>query len=151
MDMNEHEFQILCVCGSNKKIKNAVDGFEWKKSVYTYGFVDNVDVMMDAADFIITKPGGLTTSEALAKGLPMITMNPIPGHEDRNLNFLVNAGAALMVNDNYPISEALNLMFGCEWRTELMRESVKRLGKPNAAADFYAFSCEKVSAKSTAI
>ncbi|MGN0106647.1 MAG: glycosyltransferase [Hominilimicola sp.] len=151
MDMNGHEFQILCVCGSNKKIKNAVDGFEWKKSVYTYGFVDNVDVMMDAADFIITKPGGLTTSEALAKGLPMITMNPIPGHEDRNLNFLVNTGAAIMVNKNYSISEALNLMFGCEWRMELMRESVSRLGKPNAAADLYEFACEKVLAKSTAI
>ena len=53
--------------------------------------------MMDAADFIITKPGGLTTSESLAKGLPMITMNPLPGQEDRNLNFLVNNGAAIMV------------------------------------------------------
>lgn len=151
MDMSEHNFQILCVCGSNKKIKNAVDGLEWRKNIYTYGFVDNVDIMMDAADFIITKPGGLTASEALAKGLPMIILNPIPGHEDRNLNFLVNAGAAVTVNANYSISEALNLMFGCSWRKDLMRESVKHLGKPNAAADLYEFSAGKVSAKSTVI
>ena len=151
MDMNEHEFQVLCVCGSNKKIKNSVDEFEWTKNVYTYGFTDNVDIMMDASDLIITKPGGLTTSEALAKGLPMITMNPIPGHEDRNLNFLVNAGAAVMVNKNYPISDALNLMLGCSWRKELMVESVKCLGKPDAAKELYEFACEKVSAKSTVI
>lgn len=151
LDESEHEFQILCVCGTNKKVKAAVDEFMWNKTVYSYGFVDNMDVMMDASDFIISKPGGLTTSEALAKGLPMITMNPIPGHEDRNLSFLVNNGAALMVNDNYPMSDAINLMFGCPWRRALMEESVKRLGKPNAAADLYDFSCAKVLAKSTVI
>ncbi len=151
LDGCAHDFQILCVCGSNKKIKDAVDSFEWKKTVFSYGFVDNIDVMMDAADFIISKPGGLTTSESLAKGLPMITMNPIPGHEDRNLSFLVNNGAAVMVNKNYSIEDAVNLMFSCPWRRELMEESVKRLGKPNAAADLYEFCCEKVRAKTTSI
>ncbi|MCH5209546.1 MAG: glycosyltransferase [Oscillospiraceae bacterium] len=151
MDVNEHDFQILCVCGSNKKIKSAVDEFEWTKKVYSYGFVDNVDVMMDAADFIISKPGGLTTSEALAKGLPMVILNPIPGQEDRNLNFLVNSGAAITVNEDYRIGDALNLMFGCPWRTELMRESIKHLGKPDAAKNLYEFSMEKVEAKSTVI
>ena len=56
-----------------------------------------------------------------------------------------------MVNKNYPISDALNLMLGCSWRKELMVESVKRLGKPDAAKDLYEFACEKVSAKSTVI
>lgn len=151
MDSSPHDFQILCVCGSNKKIKAAVDENIWTKPVFTYGFVDNVDVMMDAADFIISKPGGLTTSETLAKGLPMIIMNPLPGQEDRNLNFLVNNGAAIMVNDTYSISEALNLMLDCPWRVALLEESVSRIGKPAATADFYNFCCEKVSAKSTLI
>lgn len=140
MDSYKADFQILCVCGSNKKAKADIDKCIWHKSVYTYGFVNNVDVMMDAADVIISKPGGLTTSETLAKGLPMITMNPLPGQEDRNLNFLVNSGAAIMVNDAYTISEALNQLFECEWRLELLRESVKKLGKPNAAADLYEFA-----------
>ncbi|MBQ8301897.1 MAG: glycosyltransferase [Clostridia bacterium] len=143
------DFQILCVCGSNKKVKAGVDDFDWNKNVYSYGFVDNIDVMMDAADIIITKPGGLTTSEALAKGLPIITMNPIPGQEDRNLSFLVNNGAAIMVNDNFSVTDALNILLSSSWRLSLMEESVKHLGKPNAVADLYDFSCAKVREKST--
>lgn len=151
MDICAHDFQILCVCGSNKKIKAAVDSFDWNKTVYSYGFVDNLDEMMDASDFIITKPGGLTTSEALAKGLPLIIMNPIPGHEHRNLSFLVNSGAAIMVNEDYSITDAMNMMFTCPWRQALMAESVKRLGKPNAAAQLYDFACERILEKSTVI
>lgn len=151
IDTYPENFQVLCVCGTNKKIKDMVDESEWHRKIYAYGFVDNVDVMMDAADFIITKPGGLTTSESLAKGLPMITMNPLPGQEDRNLNFLVNNGVAIMVNDTYSVSEAINQMFKCPWRVEMLRESVKHLGKPNATAELYDFACEKVLAKSTAI
>ncbi len=151
IDGYQHDFQVLCVCGSNEKIKKTVDSFKWKKHVYSYGFVNNVDVMMDAADFIISKPGGLTTSESLAKGLPMIIMNPIPGHEVRNLDFLVNNGAAISVDAVYSISNALNLMLNCPWRMELMSESVKHLGKPNATNDLYRFAEEKLFAKSTSI
>lgn len=141
MEMDEYpaEFQIVCVCGSNAKAKAAVDECEFKKNVYNYGFVDNVDVMMDAADFIVSKPGGLTTSETLAKGLPMIVMNPLPGQEDRNTDFLVNSGAVIAVNERYTISEALHQLLSCEWREKLLRESVAHIGKPNATADLYDF------------
>ena len=149
MDDYPADFQILCVCGSNKKVKADIDEYLWKKAVYAYGFINNVDVMMDASDFIISKPGGLTTSEILAKGLPMITMNPLPGQEDRNLNFLVNNGAAIMVNNTYTISEALHQLLSCDWRVELLCESVKRLGKPNAAGELYEFVCKNLLAKST--
>lgn len=149
MDNYPADFQILCICGSNKKAKADIEEYPWKKSVYTYGFVNNVDVMMDAADFIISKPGGLTTSETLAKELPMITMNPLPGQEDRNLNFLVNNGAAIMVNNTYTISDALHQLLSCDWRMELLRKSVKHLGKPNAAADLYEFACKNLLEKST--
>ena len=151
IDSSSHEFQILCVCGSNEKLKESVDSYEWRKKVYSYAFVDNVDEMMDASDFIITKPGGLTTSEALCKGLPMITMNPIPGHEDRNLNFLVNTGTAIMVNNLYKLDEAINLMFSCPWKRSLMEESVNQIGKPNAAADLYDFLVAKVMEKEGSI
>ncbi|MCI8403993.1 MAG: glycosyltransferase [Clostridia bacterium] len=151
IDLYPHNFQMICVCGSNKKLKNTVDEYAWRKKVYAYGFVDNVDIMMDASDFIITKPGGLSTSEALAKGLPMIAMNPIPGQEDRNLSFLVNNGAAIMVNQNYSIADAMNIMFNCPWRKSLLQESVSHLGKPLATSDLYYFSCEKVLEKSAVI
>ncbi|MDD6484710.1 MAG: glycosyltransferase [Clostridiales bacterium] len=139
MDAFESDFQMLVVCGSNKKLKAQVDEHDWKKTVYCYGFVDNVDVMMDASDIIITKPGGLTTSETFAKGLPMITMNPLPGQEDKNLVFLVNNGAAVAVNSEFTIVEALYQLLTENWRVEHMKESIAHIGKPNATRDLYNF------------
>lgn len=137
IDSFEADFQVIIVCGSNEKLKSFVDETEWTKDVRSYGFVNNVDVLMDASDIILTKPGGLTTSEAFAKGLPLIAMNPIPGQEDKNMAFLVNNGAAVAVNDEYTVSEALHQLMTEEWRVEIMRESVRHIGKPNATADLY--------------
>ena len=139
MDAFDADFQIIVVCGSNEKLFSFINERAWQKDVYGYGFVNNVDLMMDASDVIVTKPGGLTTSEAFAKGLPMIAMNPIPGQEDKNLAFLVNNGAAIAVNSEYTISEALYQLLNEEWRVELMRESVRHIGKPDATARLYDF------------
>lgn len=139
MDAFDADFQMIVVCGSNEKLFSFINEQEWQKDVYGYGFVNNVDLMMDASDVIVTKPGGLTTSEAFAKGLPMIAMNPIPGQEDKNLAFLVNNGAAIAVNSEYTISEALYQLLNEEWRVELMRESVRHIGKPDATARLYDF------------
>ncbi len=147
IDKFPHDFQIICVCGSNKRTKKELENCEWTKDVYIHGFVDNINVMMDAADFIISKPGGLTTSEAFAKGLPMITVNPLPGQEDRNVDFLVNSGAVIYVNKRYTVSEALYQML-CPWRFELIKESVKHIGKPNASRDLYQFIKENIFVKS---
>ena len=151
MDDFAYDFQILCVCGSNKRIKAAIEKCSWKKEIHIFGFVDNIYDMMDAADIIVTKPGGLTTSEAFAKGVPIITVNPLPGQEDRNEDFLVNSGAAIMVNKRYGISEALYQVLNCPWRIKLMEESVRHIGKPNAAEDLYQFVLEKVSENSAGI
>lgn len=134
LDKLSLDFQIISVCGNNKKLKKSIDCLETKKSVYNYGYVNNVDVMMDASDCIITKPGGLTTSEALAKGLPMIISNPVPGQEDRNVEFLLNAGAAIKVSNTYPIDEAMHQMFASD-RMSLIRQAISILGKPNATRD----------------
>ena len=132
LDAVDGKFQILCVCGNNKKVKKEIDENVWQKSVYSYGFVDNIDVMMDAADCIITKPGGLTTSEFLAKGLPAIIVDPIPGQEERNMEFLVNNGAAVMVTETFPIDEAFYELLKYPWRLEMLSKSVQYLGKPDS-------------------
>lgn len=126
------DFQVICVCGNNEKTYREIAEKRWKKSVMPFGFVDNVDVMMDAADCIITKPGGLTTSEFLAKKLPAVIMNPIRGQEDRNMEFLVNNGAALMVTETFGIDEALFEILKNPWRLKLLEESVAHLGKPES-------------------
>lgn len=138
LDKLDMDFQIITICGNNDKLKRSIDELETKKKIYNYGYVDNVDVFMDAADCIVTKPGGLTTSEALAKGLPMIMNNPVPGQEDRNVEFLLNAGAAIKVSKTFPIDDAIYQMFTGN-RREVIGETIKGLGKPNATPDLVDF------------
>ncbi len=139
LDKSDLDFQIISVCGYNSRLKQKIDKTEFRHKIYNYGFTDKVDLLMDAADCIVTKPGGLTTSEALAKGLPMIIANPIPGQEDRNEEFLLNNGAAIKVSKTCPIDEALFQIFSNDIRLKTMREMVGFLGKPNATQDFVDF------------
>ncbi len=139
IDRLEFDFQVICVCGKNKKKFKEISHHTWNKNIITLGFVNNVDLLMDASDCIITKPGGLTTSEFLAKQLPAVIMNPIRGQEDRNTEFLVNAGAAVMVTKTFGIAEALSHVLNCPWRLETLKQSVKNLGKPNATKDLCDF------------
>lgn len=139
IDAFDADFQLLVICGSNGKLLDFVTGRSWNHPVRGFGFTENVALMMDASDIIVSKPGGLTTSEAFAKGLPMIAMNPIPGQEDQNLAFLVNNGAAVAVNSEYTVSDALYQLLSEKWRAELMRESVRRIGKPDSTKRLYDF------------
>lgn len=138
------DFQMLCVCGHNTKAKKSLEKMNIRHKVYSYGYVDNVDIMMDAAEFIITKPGGVTMSESLAKGLPVILVNPIPGQEDRNQEFLVNNGLAMAVSDTYPVDEAVYQLLCNEWRREHFSEGIKWISNPNSAKDLGDFIVERL-------
>ncbi len=142
LDKLDIDFQMIIVCGRNKSLRKRLDGLKTEKEKYVYGFAKNVDVLMDASDCIITKPGGLTVSESLAKGLPMILMNPIPGQEDRNLEFLLNNGLAQYITDTYPVDEAVYQLFNNKWKQENLREGIKYIGKPNAVKDLCNFILE---------
>ena len=139
LDELDIDFQILVACGNNKALKRRVDKLKTQKSLYTYGFVDTVDLMMDAASCIVTKPGGLSVSESLAKGLPMILMNPIPGQEDRNLEFLLNNGLAQYITDTYPVDEAVYQLLSNPWRIENQKKGIQAVGKPFATRDLCEF------------
>lgn len=130
LDNSDMDFQIISVCGNNQKLKKQIDKMKKKHKIYNYGFTDKVNIMMDAADCIITKPGGITTSEALAKGLPMIIANPIPGQEDRNVEFLMNNGAALKVSSTFTVDEAIYQIFTNQTRLKQLCEICGVLGKP---------------------
>lgn len=147
LDESDGDFQVLCVCGNNKRLYSRISNHAWKKPVYPYAFVDNVDIMMDASDCIVTKPGGLTMSEALAKGLPAILCNPIPGQEERNSEFLLNNGAAMKISPTFPIDEAIFHLLLHDWRFEQISSSVKMLGKPSAAKDLGEFIIDLIERK----
>lgn len=137
LDKLDLDFQILSVCGSNKSLRRKIEKMQLKKKVHNFGFVDNVDVMMDASNIIVTKPGGLTVSESLAKGLPMVLMNPIPGQEERNVEFLLNNGLALRISKTFPADEAIYQLLLDPARTQAMVDRILQIAKPNAARDLY--------------
>ena len=137
-----HSFQLLIVCGKNKKQRKQFEKYRQEhgfEHLHVYGFVDNVQEMMDAADILVSKPGGLTVSEALAKKLPMVVVNPIAGHEERNLEFLLNCGLAVSATKTFPLDEAVNLLLSIPRRREEMRRAIETVAKPHALEDICQF------------
>ena len=131
--------QIIAVCGNNAKAKADLESMETRCRLLPLGFVDYVDRLMDAADCIVTKPGGLTTSEALAKGLPMVIVNPIPGQEARNAQFLLNSGTAVATHDMCTADELVIRLMDEPRRLEAMRLSIEELRHPTSTADVCEF------------
>lgn len=99
------------------------------------GFVNHVDELMAAADLIVTKPGGLTSSEALARGLPMMIVHPIPGQETRNSDYLLENGAAVKVNNLASLPHKLNQLLADPQRLSAMRAAARQISRPRAAFD----------------
>lgn len=137
--------QILAVCGNNKKMLNKLREKDYGENVRIYGFTDEVDILMDASDCIVTKPGGLTTSEAMAKRLPMILVNPIPGQEERNLEFFINNGVALSVTKTFTMDEALYFLFGNKSRIESIQKQLDVIAKPHASENLAKFIIDMAS------
>jgi processive 1,2-diacylglycerol beta-glucosyltransferase len=97
------------------------------------GFTDEIPRLMAAADLVIGKPGGLTTSEALAAGLPFAVVDPYPLQEEANANFLLEHGAAMRIDPLSTLELKLGRFFGDEKRRAAMSEAARRLGRPHAA------------------
>lgn len=143
-DMKE-DFQIISVCGNNRHMKQHIDDMKTKKVLFNFGFVNNVDIMMDAADFIVTKPGGLTVSEAIAKKVPIILIDPIPGQEDRNREFLLNNGLAVGVSDTMTVDEVLYELLHCKTRCEQISAMQEILGNADSSKKLGDFIINEIS------
>ncbi|MFZ5975467.1 MAG: MGDG synthase family glycosyltransferase, partial [Bacillota bacterium] len=124
------DYQVLVVCGSNKALKKRLEK-DKAPNTHIFGYVDNVEVFMDAADCVFTKPGGLTVSECIAKGLPMILTTPIPGVEERNMQFLLNNAMALAADGYLPLDDVLHTLFENPHRLEQMHQMQRLYGCEN--------------------
>ena len=144
MESSEIDCQIIVVCGNNDKLRNKLKIFENNPNIKVYSFVNNMHEIMSAADLLITKPGGLTTAEALAKGLPMIIVNPLPGQEARNTSFLLNAGVAAKVNFETELPIVLKQILNNPIRIPQMKEMAKYLGKPQAVKEIVDLALTKL-------
>jgi processive 1,2-diacylglycerol beta-glucosyltransferase len=90
---------------------------------------------MAASDILLGKPGGLTTSEALARGLIFVIVNPIPGQEERNSDHLLEEGVAIRCNNLPVLAYKLDRLLGDSSRMDNMRANARRLARPHAARD----------------
>lgn len=132
LDQVEGPFQVLVVAGRNRTLRRQLAGQDRRYPTHVLGFVDNMHELMAVADLIITKPGGLTSSEALAMGKPMVVLDPIPGQEAANSDFLLEHGAAAKVNRIEDLPFRLRQLLGSAKLTALAR-AAKSLGRPQAA------------------
>ena len=94
-----------------------------------------MDEYMSAADLIVGKPGGLTTSEALAKNLIFVVVNPIPGQEERNSDHLLEQGCAIKCNNLPTLAYKIDELMNDKARFETMKANVLRFARPNASRD----------------
>jgi processive 1,2-diacylglycerol beta-glucosyltransferase len=131
----ERPLEIVVVSGRNAKAKEQLAGVSVPKRhrVKVLGFTDQMDELMCAADLVVSKPGGLTTSETLARGAAMVIVDPIPGQESRNSDFLLENGAAIKVNNLASLGFKVEKILSDRGRLEELKENAKRLGRPRAA------------------
>ncbi|WP_240162486.1 glycosyltransferase [Glaciimonas sp. PAMC28666] len=130
----ERDFQLVALAGKNIELLNSLQQIAARhpQRLKACGFSHEVEKLMACADLVITKPGGLTTSECLAIGVPMIIHSPIPGQEERNADYLLEQGAALKAVDLTALSYRLQMLLQQPHLLAQLRQRCHALGRPHA-------------------
>jgi processive 1,2-diacylglycerol beta-glucosyltransferase len=135
LDRSPFPLQMIIACGTNKRL------FRWlerrkrnfKKKTIVLSFVDNIDELMGISTIIVTKPGGITTAEALARGLPMLIVNPLPGQEAMNTKFLLNEGVAVRGQNPADVIVVLEELLYNKNKLKIMSDKARSLSKSDSA------------------
>jgi processive 1,2-diacylglycerol beta-glucosyltransferase len=138
----QRPWQIVAIAGKSEKTRKRLEGIAREAGklqsgsprLCAVGFTTDMDKYMAAADLMVGKAGGLTTSEALARALPMALIEPIPGQEERNADHLLEAGAAVRCNNLPAAAWKIATLLDDTERLARMRDVARGLGKPAAAA-----------------
>ena len=144
------ECGIALVCGRNETLRKRAEeivakfGQDGMVRCAVLGFTDRMHELMYAADLSVGKPGGLTSSEALASGLPMAVLNPVPGQEERNSDHLLEWGVAVRLNSPESVRWRIRALLSDRCRLEAMREAARMRARP-FAADTVAESLRRLS------
>ena len=129
------ELQVVAIAGNNAarlaELQQLATRFPGR--LLALGFSSCIERLMAASDVVITKPGGLTSSECLIMGLPMLLVDPIPGQEERNGDYLMERGAALKAHDLVELDYKLRQLIAEPQRLAAMRDNQQRHARPNAA------------------
>ncbi len=136
----ERPAQVVAIAGRNEQLKKSIEALGRRHSaspvrLTVIGFTTEMDEWMAAADLLVGKAGGLTTSEALARGLPMVLINPIPGQEERNSDYLLENGVAVKCNNLPALPYKIRSLLDNPARLEQMRAAARALAHPDAARE----------------
>jgi processive 1,2-diacylglycerol beta-glucosyltransferase len=137
----QHEAQVVVLCGRNEGLKRRLEKLAAKPAASSHvtmrnvGYTTLMDELMSASDILLGKPGGLTTSEALAKGLVFVIVNPIPGQEERNSDHLLEEGVAIRCNNLPVLAYKVDRLLADTERFARMQANAHRLARPHAAHD----------------
>ena len=135
----EHPAQVIALCGRNEELKSRLEGIAARVAsasstvIKPIGYTTEMDEYMTAADLLLGKPGGLTTSEALAKELVFVIVNPIPGQEERNSDHLLEEGVAIRCNNLPALAFKIDRLLSDPPRLAAMRARARQLVRPHAA------------------
>ncbi|MEO8263034.1 MAG: glycosyltransferase, partial [Pseudolysinimonas sp.] len=130
-------FRAMVVCGRNEELRARMEqlvapaGDRYR----VIGYTSEMPQLLREADLFVGKPGGLSASECMAAGLPMVLVNPIPGQEVRNGDYLMEQGAAVRCNTPTTIGWKIDQVLSEPGRLQRMTEAAQRIGRPDAAAD----------------
>ena len=137
----QHRAQIVAICGRNEELKKRLTKLAARAkpdatvTLKPFGYTKEMDELMTASDLVLGKPGGLTTCEALAKGLVFVIVNPIPGQEERNSDHLLEGAVAIRCNNLPTMSYKLDRLLSDPDRFAAMQENSRKMGRPNAAKE----------------
>ncbi len=133
----KHRFTLIIICGNNQKLFSTLRTYQFPDNIIPQiiGYTESVSDYMDAADVLVSKSGGLTSSEALAKHLPMIIVNPIPGQETRNADILLEHGCCWKAHNTANVAYKLKMIIEKPSLLQKAQTSTRSLAKPNAATD----------------
>jgi len=133
LDASGLNLQVIIATGTNKKVYKWLKGRHFKKKFIILPFAGNVNELMRVATVIITKPGGITTAEALAAGVPMLILNPLPGQEAMNTRFLLKEGVAVKAEGPDDVVVILNELLYNVSKLKIMSRKALALSKPDSA------------------
>ncbi len=138
LEDKDHLYQLLVVTGANRKLFSRLEKLPelcGASNIRIFSYIDNIEEMMDASDVIVTKAGGLTTAEALVKGLPLILVDPIPGHERMNADYLIKSGAALEIADFGELHKKIKELEKTKAPLIDIKRNIEKIAKPNSTVD----------------
>lgn len=135
----DRDFQILVIAGRNEHLKDKLskmlDSTIHNKNICLLGYTNKMNDILASIDVLISKPGGLTTTEALLNDVPMIVPYFIPGQEEENLDFLTNCGAALRTTKKYSLPVLLKVLIDDPSRLDNLRKNIKSIRKFDSAVN----------------